>query len=100
MLGVVLEALGGGLRGTLAPKVSQDSKSEANIGSLAALGSPRGDNCWFICGSKVRKCEKKCPKTDLELGPKKVSKIGDFVDLQDLPNQAGTAAGAPISNMH
>ena len=41
MLGVVLEALGGGLRGTLAPKVTQDSKSEANIGSLAALGSPR-----------------------------------------------------------
>ena len=41
MLGVVLEALGGGLRGTLAPKVSQDSKSEANIGSLAVLGPPR-----------------------------------------------------------
>ena len=41
MLGVVLEALGGGLRGTLAPKVSQDSKSEANIGSLAALRCPR-----------------------------------------------------------
>ena len=57
MLGVVLEALGGGLRGTLAPKVSQDSKSEANIGSLAALGSPRGDNRWLILGPKVRKSE-------------------------------------------
>ena len=59
MLGVVLEALGGGLRGTLAPKVSQDSKSEANIGSLAALGSPRGDMFWLILGQKVRLCAKK-----------------------------------------
>ena len=57
--GVVLEALGGVLRGTLAPKVSQDSKSETNIGSLAALGSPRGDHFWLIFGPKVRKCEKK-----------------------------------------
>ena len=59
MLGVVLEALGGGLGGILAPKVSRDSKSEANIGSLAALGSPGGDNFWLIFGPKVRKGEKK-----------------------------------------
>ena len=67
MLGVVLEALGGGLRGILAPKVSQDSKSRF----VGRLGSPKGDHFWFNFGPKVRECEKNCPETYLELVPKK-----------------------------
>ena len=54
MLGAVLEALGEGLGAILVPRAAQDRKREENLGSLAALGSPKGDQFGLTFGQKKR----------------------------------------------
>ena len=55
VLGAVLEALGEGLGAILVPRAVQDRKREENLGSLAALGSPKGDQFGFTFGQKRNK---------------------------------------------
>ena len=55
MLGAVLEALGEGLGAILVPRAAQDRKREENLGSLAALGSPKGDQFGLTFGQKTEK---------------------------------------------
>ncbi len=69
-LGAVPEALGEGLGAILAPWAAQDRKREENLGSLAALGSPKGDQFGLTFGLKAEKNVKKgAPRKHLEKGP-------------------------------
>ena len=96
-LGVVPEALGIGLGAILAPRAAEDSKREANLGSLRLL---RLTNVGNFGPNIEEGREHVVLKTHLEPEPDKIAQICDLGSFQDLLNRTGTAARARFPHIH